>query len=138
MKLSTLFMIMVALQFTLVMFGEGISETPLYILVTHPTDWSALGFVSFLGLLAGGILTSVAIVGTLVFGKNDLAVFSGAVAVFIGFCYPVASLWNVINKEVGYFGTEAAPYIASAFCAPLVILSFITIVNWWRSASDIS
>ena len=137
MKLVTLLMIMAALQITLYIFGEGLSETPLWLLITTPFDWSALGLINFFQLAAGGVFTGIAIVGTLIFGKNDLAVFGGAVAVFIGCCFPITTLWGVIAREIGYFG-ESAWLISTVICAPLIILSMITIINWWRSASDIS
>lgn len=146
MKLSTLLMLMAALQFTLMMFGESYSETPVWLLVTTPFDWSTNSFINFFQLLSGVALVGAAIVGTLVFGKNDLAVFGGVVAVFVGCCVPISTLWVVINKEVGYFGTQcpanggicSSALVASLICAPLAILSLITIINWWRSASDIS
>jgi hypothetical protein len=150
MKISTLLMIMVALQFTLMLFGEDWSNTPLILMVTNPFDWASLGFIGFFGYLAGGVITTAVIVGTLVFGKNDLVVFSGAVAVFAGCCFPIVSLWMVIYKEIGYFGEDctistltnpaicSSAIIASIFTAPLLILSVITIVNWWRGASDIN
>jgi len=151
MKLSTLLMIMVALQFTLMMFGIGIESTPLILFVTNPVDWTGLGFINFF-LGTAGIVTAAVIVGSLVFGKNDTAIFASAVAFLIGCCVPIFTLWNTIKSEVGYFGSSCVTvgsisnpfsmcsniWIASVAVSPLAILSIITILNWWRSASDIS
>jgi hypothetical protein len=150
MKLSTLLLIMIALQFSLMLYGgtsytsyagnsteTGTNSTALWTFATHPYDWRLLGLISWQEYLAAGVIGMVVIVGSLVIGKTDLMVFAPAVAVFIGFCIPIAGLWTAINSEIGYFG-DASWLIASVICAPLGILSFVTVFNWWRSASDIS
>lgn len=150
MKLGTLLLIMAALQLTLILFGERYDDTPLMILVLSPFEWSALNFFLFFGLLTGSVAGITALVGTLVFGKTDLAVFAGAVSVFIGCCIPILNLWSVINREIGYLSNNCVSFvsgeisicsnqfIASLVVAPLAIGALITIINWWRSASDIN
>jgi len=142
MKLSTLWMIMVALQFTLMAFGNiAYEDTALFTFILSPTDWSGTALLfSFVGIAAA--LAGIALVGSVIFGKTDTLVFAGVVSSFVSFCIPIGSLWQVIYREIGIFGVESvqgitmSAYAASALVAPLAIISIVTILNWWRTTGE--
>jgi hypothetical protein len=142
MKLSTLWMIMVALQFTLVVFGYiNYGNTALFQFILNPTDWSGTTLLfSFVGIATA--LASIALVGSVIFGKTDTLIFAGVVGSFISFCIPIGTLWQVIAGEIGIFGNETVRgiainnLVASVIVAPLAILSIATILNWWRTTGE--
>jgi hypothetical protein len=142
MKLSTLWIIMIALQFTLLAFGNiAYDQTALFQFILSPFNWSATTLVVFLGATAL-TLVSTALVGSIIFGKTDTIIFAGVVGSFISFCVPIGSLWQVIAGEIGIFGNETIRgiainnLIASVLVAPLAILSIATILNWWRTTGE--
>jgi len=142
MKLSTLWVIMVALQFTLMAFGNiAYGDTALFTFILTPFNWEADTLIVFLGATALTLI-STALVGSIIFGKTDTIIFAGVVGSFITFCVPIGSLWQVIYREIGIFGVETVQgvtmsgFVASVLVAPLAILSIATILNWWRTTGE--
>ena len=146
MKLSTLMMIMIAIQLVTLLFGMNHSNTALFGFIQNPTDWSNNVFLIIFGTIAAGVTLVGAFVGTFIYGKTDLMVFAGAILVLLGFMVPVASLWQTIYGEIilpnescvisAWKENCTGGFVASLFTAPLAILAVFTIVNWWRGNSE--
>lgn len=139
MKIATLFLIVIAIQVSLLMFDMSYQEdTALFGFVKNPTNWSNTLFITLFGLAAAGITLAGAFVGSMIFGKTDIMLFAGMVATLIGFAIPITSLWQLISGEVGLFGGNiaAAQFTATILTAPLLLLAIFTIVNWWRGNSE--
>lgn len=138
MKITTLFLVIIALQFALMLFGSAKSDdTAIFGFINNPTNWGNTTFILMFGVLAAGITLAGAFVGSLIFGKTDLMVFAGATVTLIGFCIPITSLWQLIYQQTGLFGsTYTSGFIASIITAPLAIFAIFTIIGWWRSNSE--
>jgi hypothetical protein len=133
-KLSTVFLIILAIQFNILIFDSGYNhQTAIFGFIQNPTSWSNTLFISLFGATAVAIALG-AMVGSF-FIKPDIMVFSGFVAIFISWCIPIASLWQIIYEETSIFGS-ASGLIASIIIAPLAVLAIFTIIGWWRGQSE--
>ena len=150
MKLTTMFLIMVALQFSIFMFSEGTTtyaSSELTTVVLNPTDWGNWHTNPFFILLAVGIgLVGIAAAAGFITGfKTDTMLFSSLILIIVGWATPIVSLYQVIAKET-LFGTQEVVFqgismtanqlIASMVSAPLILLGAFSIWGWWRSNSE--
>lgn len=132
MKLATILLLIVAIEFSILIFDAGHgSDTALFGFVQNPTDWSNAVFILVFGAVAAGLSLVTAVVGTLIFGRSDTIIFASLVPVLISWCVPLASLWQLIYEETGVFG-DANTLIASIIVAPLIVLAITSILTWWR------
>lgn len=138
MKISTVFLIVIAIQFSVMMYGSSVQQnTALFGFIQNPTDWSNTTFITMFGLVAIGI-AGVVFVGAMIFGKTDTMIFASTTMILVGFAIPITSLWQLIYEERGMFGGSAVAsgYVASLLVAPLIILAIFSIINWWRGNSE--
>lgn len=133
MKLSTLFMIAIAIQLVLVIFdtGNAHQDTAIFQFVSSPQDWSSSTFLLLFAVSIGGLAAGAAI-GSFFF-KPDIVVFAVMVGSFISWMIPISSLWLMINSQA-LFG-DANWVVATMTTAPLTIMGIMTIIGWWRNAS---
>lgn len=132
MKLSSMFLIIIALQFNIMLFGSGVvhEDNKIFGFVTNPTNWSNTTFILLFGVTAAGVITGGAIVGSYLGIKSDLAILAPLVVVFISWAIPLASLWQMIYEEEYLFGS-ANTLVASIFVGPLALLAVLGVLNWW-------
>jgi len=142
MKLSTIFLIIIALQFSLILFSGNPDlahqDTSIFGFIKNPTNWNNTSFITFLGVSAA-MLAAGALVGS-VFFKPDILVFAGMITTFISWAIPIGSLWQLIyDASINTFGatTGNAWVFASLFSTPLIILAIFTIIGWWRGNSEL-
>ena len=146
MKISTVFLIIIALEFSIIMFNQGayVDETPFLTNVLNPTLWGSSSLWMIFVTLAGVAVVAGSYAGQIIMGKNDLAVFalfvSGSVITWMA---PIATLWRMVytdglfpTSDVAFAGVNvsANSLIASILVAPLIILAFWATLNWWRTA----
>lgn len=131
MKIETMFLIILALQINIMLFGAGVTHnTPILGFIQNPTDWNNLSFIAVLGGAIAIALVGGSYVGSLILGKTELSVFAPLAAVFISWAIPLVSLWQLIYEEEYLFGPDRW-LIASVFTLPLGILAFFAVLNWW-------
>jgi len=163
MKLATMLLMVMALQFSIFMFSEGtllqnpstsitvigqnVSAPNLLGLMLEPTNWAN----SFVLLLIVGITAAAAVAGSYVgsffMGKQDIVIFGTFAAVCVSWAIPLVSFWQMIFKE-SLFGTAtiqvagltiengANAVFASIFTTPLLILALISVLSWWRTTAE--
>lgn len=115
MKLSTSFLIIIAIQFNLIIFGEGtnsFSNTGLFSSIISPQNWTNAPVVIALFLLIGLVIASGTVVGSFVFGKSNTILFAGAIALFLGWMVPITTLFTMIYKE-NIFGVTSVVNMSS-------------------------
>lgn len=153
MKLTTMFLIIIAIQINLLIFDSqtsgttytpisvngtqtaNVSSSALFEFVSNPSGWSDSLFITLFGLTALSLVGAAAI-GS-VFFKSDIIVFAPLVAVIITWLIPITSLWNLIYRETDLFGTSAALF-ATVITAPLVIIAIFSVIAWWRGNSELA
>lgn len=153
MKLSSLFMIVVAIQFSIMLFASGNSYTnctpggnalnstsgctAIFGFINNPTNWSNTYLVAAVLALMAGVAFTGSFVGTFLFGKQDLMVFGFVVSGFATCMVPIASLWQLIYEQSSMLGNNGiSAFIASVVTAPLLIIAIFTLLGWWRGNSD--
>jgi hypothetical protein len=147
MKLSTLFLIMLAIEFSIIIFSEGtyVDNTPLIGAALNPHVWSDTIMFATVGLIIAGAIISGSWVGSVFYGKADIMIYATLVGVMILWLVPIVSLFDLIynnisatlgTSEIGMAGISigGARLIAGLICAPLIVLAFTTTLNWWRTA----
>lgn len=131
MKLATMFLIIIALQFNIIIFGAGQDHnTAIFGFIENPTDWSNSTFITLFGMTLAALSIGFVFVGSILGVKSDLAILAPLATVFISWAIPIASLWQLIYEEDAIFG-GANSLMASIIVAPLVILAVFSVVNWW-------
>lgn len=136
MKLSTLFLIIFAIQISFIVFdARDISNTALFGFIKNPTDWSNTVFITVIGLIAAGAVMAGSFVGSFIFGKTDIMIFAPFISVMITWMIPLASLWQLISEESGVFG-DANWVVASILTAPFLVYAFWSTLNWWRATGE--
>jgi len=131
MKIETMFLIILALQINIMLFGAGAThDTPILGFIQNPTNWNNLTFIAVLGIAIGVALIGGSYAGSLIMGRTEIAVFAPLALVFISWAIPLVSLWQLIYEEVELFGPETW-LIASIFTFPIGILAFFAVLNWW-------
>jgi hypothetical protein len=137
MKLSTMFLIIFAIQFNVLIFASSYNhDTLIFGFIQNPTDWSNSALILVVTSIAAGAALTGSYIGSLIIGKNDLTVFATVIGLFISWASPITSLWQMIYEEVNLFGT-ASGLIASIFVAPLIIIAFFAVLGWWRGNSNL-
>jgi hypothetical protein len=145
MKLSTLILLVIALQFSLVLFSgnpaTAHTNTAIFGFIQNPTNWNNTLFITLFGTTVA-LLAAGALVGS-VFFKPDVVVFAGLVTSFISWCIPIFSLWQLIydgtQSTFPDLGINAANgwIFASVATAPLAIVAIFTVIGWWRGNSEL-
>lgn len=131
MNLQTMFLIIIALQFNIMLFGAGAQhDTAIFGFISNPTDWSNSTFILLFGAIVVAGIFGGAYVGSFLGVKSDLATLAPLVGVFISWAIPLSSLWQLIYEEEDLFGTANA-LVASIIIAPFVILAVFSVINWW-------
>lgn len=135
-RLLVFILVLMAIQGVLLIYDktEVDSASAPWLFFKNPSDWSTTIFITF---LSGSLLTisAAAYVGSIIF-NNERLEFASSVLALISFGAPIYSLWNVINREVGYFG-DANWFIASIIVSPLAIMYVWYCIGWYRNSSEI-
>lgn len=145
MKLSTIILIVIALQFSIVLFSgdpdTAHQDTAIFGFIQNPTNWNNTLFITVFGLSIAA-LAGAAIVGS-VFFKPDIVVFALLIEGMISWLIPIASLWQLVydgtQSTFADFGINPANgwILASITVAPLAILAIFTVIGWWRGNSEL-
>ena|SRR3990167_3007946 len=150
MKLITFFLILIAVQATLVLYGDTTPEsTDIWTFVTNLDNWTNLTFIlTFVGI-AGGI-GLVGIAAGSIFGfKTDFLLLAPAVAGFVYMGVILVNLGRAIRQELlsriftdcsAIFGsiTDCAPvnFILAITLGPIAFYYVWTVWDWWRSRDN--
>lgn len=136
MKISTLFIIILVIQLSFIIFdARTVEDTPIFGFIKNPTNWSSSLLITIIAGIAALAAISGTWVGGLIIGKTDVVIFGGFVAVMILWMTPIASFWNLLYEEVGLFG-DANWIVASILTLPLCVYAIFTTLNWWRTTGE--
>jgi hypothetical protein len=123
-SLTNLLLLILAIELVFVLTGyTTIPGTSLYQFVSSPSTWDNSGFMVKLNIIVDILLAGVALVGLFTL-KTDFIVFTLLIPVLLSFGKGIANLWVELNK--------ASPLLALIFCAPLVVIFVVGVVQWWR------
>ena len=151
MKLANMIMILLILQMSIIVFDNVVedpdyeltaydsNDTAIWDFVLDPTEWSRSSLLLILGSLVavGGFIG----VGVYLVTKSDTSLFFGVFTVLLGVgVIPIASLYNVITRELSFFGCTSMP------CTPAIITWALTggilaifyvlaVLEWWSNRS---
>lgn len=110
MKLSTAFIIIVALQLSLILFSEGTysySNSNLLLAILNPSDMGSTAILSVLATAVLLVVVTGVFLGSVLGFKTDTMLFAGLVLLLAGWLYPITALNNMIVKEQ-FFGNSSA------------------------------
>jgi len=165
MKFSHIFMILMILQATIMLY-DGLFASPpefcvgedcaanytqtafnenssiLWDFAYNPTSWSGSGLFSILITLGLGVSAFI-IVGMFVKTPTDTVFFAPlfGLALAAGFI-PLYSLWNVIHRDVGIYGcsigTSCLPADMLWVLTGGILAAFFVLsaIDWWRTGSS--
>lgn len=141
MKVATLMLIMLAIQAAIIITAQGTynEETPFWEAAQNPTNWQASVLVLLLGSIAAIVGGAIVVVGALLLGKADLAVFAIPVFIMAGWLAPIVSFWRMVTADVtlGGLGLNGlSVFICSLVCGPLIILALYSLLTWWRTTFE--
>lgn len=144
-KLITLFMILVAIQACLILYGDSTPEdTDIWSFVTNLDNWNSLEFIVSIAALAA-VLASVGIAGSTFFGfKVDSVLFASVIAGILSMGVVFVNLGNVLRNElISRLFYSSCSILEPNACAPANWILAITLgpfalyyvwtaVEWWR------
>ncbi len=148
MKLSTIIIILVILQGSILLYDQVYSEdftvpsyasneTALWDFVTDPSSWSDTQLLTvFASLTAVAGLIGV---GVYLVTQSDTALFFGVFTFLLGFgSIPIGSLYNVFMRNVEFFGCSEIPCTPAIFAwaftgGILAILYVLAVLEWWSN-----
>jgi hypothetical protein len=88
-------------------------------------------------LVISGFTAGAIVVGLFATGKIEQAISAGLAFGLIGFLIPsIASYYQILNNGLNSIFGSISMYIALILVAPLVVMCFFIIYDWWRSASS--
>lgn len=150
MKLANMVMILIILQASIILYDQvyatdyelssyDSNETVLWNFVADPTAWTGTDLlIKFASLTAVAGLIGI---GVYLTTKSDTSLFFGVFTLFLGLgAIPIVSLYNIITREISFFGCTAMP------CMPAIIVWALTggilaifyvlaVLEWWSNRS---
>ena len=148
MKLSTIIIILIILQASILLYDQvysddyeltsyGSNETALWNFVTDPTAWSNTDLLKVFASLTA--VAGVIGVGVYLVTQSDTALFFGVFTFFLGFgTIPIVSLYQVFTRNVSFFGCSSMPctpaiLVWSLTGGILAILYVLAVLEWWSN-----
>ena len=148
MKLSTIILILIVIQASIIMYDQvysddyeipsyGSSKTIIWNFVTDPSDWSGTELLLYFASLTA--VSGLIGVGVYLVTKSDTALFFGVFTFLLGAgAVPITSLYNVFERNVGFFGCSSIPctpaILAWALTGGLLaILYILAVLEWWSN-----
>lgn len=124
-SLTNLLLLILAIEMVFVFTGyTNIPGTSLYSFVSSPSSWDNSTFMIKLTAIIEIVAVAIAFIGLFTI-KTDFLVFALIIPTFLSFGKGIARLWTTLN--------DSNPLLALIFCAPLVIIFVMAVLNWWRS-----
>ena len=135
-SLIKLLLVLAAVHIVFTMTGVmDVPGSALFNLMSGAEGWSASILVSLFKDLAISVGAVLVIAGTLLPGKHELMVFSGAFLAIATYGAGFLALSSVVFAEAeAMFGAGAGGVFTSLFVGPLFIIYIWTAVAWWKGA----
>lgn len=150
MKLANMIMILVILQFSIILYDSVYeddfelssyesNETTLWNFILNPSGWTGTDLLLIFATL--GAVAGVIGIGVYFVTRSDTSLFFGVFTLLLGLgAIPIASLYNVITREVEFFGCTAIPCVPAIMVwavtgGILAIFYVLSVLEWWSNRS---